>query len=61
MTRAQADAILERTKNEEPLELEKNDLLAIIMAAFAVFVPFILILAGIMIGAWWFITMVWGA
>ncbi|MCL2363904.1 MAG: hypothetical protein FWC71_04490 [Defluviitaleaceae bacterium] len=46
MTREEANEIIERSKEEEPLELEKGDLKAIILAAIIVFVPFVLILAG---------------
>jgi len=46
MTRKEADEIIERSKDEAPLELEKGDLKAIILAAIIVFVPFILILTG---------------
>jgi len=49
MTRQDADEILERAKDEEPLELEKGDLKAIILAAIIVFVPFVLVIIGAML------------
>jgi len=60
MTREKANAILERTKTEAPLELEKNDLKAMILAAIIVFTPFVLIFAGALYFVWWFIFNVWG-
>jgi len=60
MTRQQANEILERAKTEEPLELEKGDLLAMILAALKVFVPIIVIFSGALILLWWFIFSVWG-
>lgn len=40
------DAILEKTKNEPELDLEKGDLKAIIIAAFLVLTPVLLIFIG---------------
>jgi len=60
MTRDEADAIFEKAKTEEPLELEKNDLKAMIIAAIIVFVPFILLFSGVLFFAWWFFFRVWG-
>jgi len=60
MTAAEADAIFEKAKTEEPLELEKGDIPAMILAALIVFLPFILVLSGAMVFLWWFITSVWG-
>ena len=60
MTRAEADAIIERSKTEEPLELEKGDLKAMIIAAIIVFLPFIMVMGGVMGLLWWFIFRVWG-
>jgi len=61
MTREEADAIIEKSKSEPPLELEKNDLKAMIMAAFIVFIPFILALTVPLYLLYWFIFNVWGA
>jgi len=41
----------EKKFKEEPVELEKGDLKAMLIAGFLVFGPFILIVAGIMIAA----------
>jgi len=60
MTRAEADAIIERSRSEKSLELEKGDRLAMLIAAFVVFVPVVLALAGVLGFAWWFIFHVWG-
>ena len=60
MTREEANAIIKRAKTEEPLELEKGDLLAMVLAAIIVFVPFILVFSGVLVLAWWFIFRVWG-
>ena len=60
MTREQADAIIEKAKTEEPLELEKGDKLAMFFAALIVFVPFVLLLSGVLVFVWWFIFHVWG-
>ena len=38
----------ERLKSEPPIELEKGDLKAMIIAGFIVFGPFVLIVGGIM-------------
>jgi len=59
MTRQEADAILERARHEEPLELEKGDMTAIILAAFKVFIPIILLFAGGMALLMWLILGVW--
>ncbi|MCL2752917.1 MAG: hypothetical protein FWE44_02065 [Defluviitaleaceae bacterium] len=61
MTRQEANEILERAKKEEPLELEKGDMTAIILAALKVFVPFILLFAGAMLLIWWLIMFVWAS
>ena len=53
MTREESKAILERAKSEEPLELEKGDLPAIILAALMVFLPFILIFSGAVLLVMW--------
>jgi len=60
MTAEEAQAIWERTKGEEPLELERNDLKAIILAALVVFIPFVLAFGGVLLLIWWFIMFVWG-
>ena len=60
MTREEMDAIVERSKAEKPLELEKGDRLAMVMAAFIVFVPVVLAIVGALVGVWWFIFYVWG-
>ncbi|MCL2603182.1 MAG: hypothetical protein FWD90_01730 [Defluviitaleaceae bacterium] len=59
MTREQADAIIEKSRTEEPLELEKGDLPAMIIAAFVVFFPFVLVFCGILGFIYWFIFHVW--
>jgi dihydroxyacid dehydratase/phosphogluconate dehydratase len=59
MTREEADAIIERAKTEAPLELEKGDIPAMMLAAVIVFLPFILVLGGSMVFLWWFIFHVW--
>jgi len=59
-TRKDADEIIERAKTEEPLELEKGDIPAMILAALVVFLPFVLALGGVMILLWYFIFFVWG-
>ncbi|MCL2203713.1 MAG: hypothetical protein FWB88_07220 [Defluviitaleaceae bacterium] len=46
ITAEEAKAIIERAKTEEPLELEKGDLPAMILAAFIVFLPFLLVFIG---------------
>jgi len=61
MTREQANEILERAKTEEPLDLEKGDMMAIILAALKVFVPFILLFAGAILFVWWLIVFVWAS
>ena len=60
MTRAEADAIIERAKTEEPLKVEKGDRLAMFLAALIVFVPVVLAIIGVLVFAWWFIFYVWG-
>ena len=60
MTKEQANAIIERSKKEDPLDLEKGDLPAIILAAFAVFGPFVLGFGGVMFLMYLFITSLWG-
>ena len=59
MTRAEANDIIEKAKTEAPLELEKGDLLAMIIAAFVVFAPVLLAIIGSLVGVWWFIFYVW--
>ncbi|MDR2168420.1 MAG: hypothetical protein LBE35_11330 [Clostridiales bacterium] len=49
LSREEQNAILERAKTEEPLELEKGDLLAIMLAAVRVFLPFVLAMAGVLL------------
>jgi len=53
MTREEADAIIERSKSEAPLELEKGDLKAMILAALIVFVPFIMAFVVVFGLFWW--------
>jgi len=60
MTKEEANSIIERSKTEEPLELEKGDLLAMILAALGVFMPFILGISGSLLLLWWLIFNVWG-
>jgi len=60
MSRAEMDAIIEKSKTEKSLELEKGDKLAMVMAAFIVFVPVVIALVGVLGLAWWFIFYVWG-
>jgi len=60
MTREEADAIIERSKSEPPLDLERGDLTAMILAAIIVFLPFILLISGAMGLLWWLIFRVWG-
>ena len=57
MTRAEANAVIEKAKYEAPLELEKGDIPAMILAALIVFVPFILVIAGTL-GLIWFLIFV---
>lgn len=45
--------IEERHKKEEKLPLEKNDLLAMLIAALIVFLPVLLLLIGIVYGIMW--------
>jgi len=61
MTRAQADAILERAKTEEPLELEKGDFTAMLIAAFIVFMPILLGIAAVLGFVYFFIFHIWAA
>jgi len=60
MTRAEAKAIIERSKTEEPLELEKNDLKAMFLAAIIVFLPFVLLISGALWLIWWLFFRVFG-
>jgi len=53
MTLEEANAIMEKAKTEEPLELEKGDLKAMILAAFIVFMPFVLLIGGGIGLLWW--------
>ena len=48
--------IEDRTKNEEPLELEKGDLKAIVLAAFATLMPIALAMGGAMLLVYWFMV-----
>jgi hypothetical protein len=59
MTRKEADAIIERSKTEEPLEMEKGDLKAIMIAAFMVFAPFVIAFGGALWLLYLFIFNVW--
>jgi len=59
-TRKEADEIIERAKTEAPLELEKGDIPAMILAALMVFVPFTLALGGGLLLLWVFIFFVLG-
>ena len=59
MTREEADAIIERSKTEEPLELEKGDRLAMFIAAVIVFAPVVLAIVGVLALSWWIIFHVW--
>ena len=54
-TREDADAIIERSKTEAPLELEKGDLPAMLIAAFMVFAPFVLAFGGVFVLLWFLI------
>ncbi|MCL2168851.1 MAG: hypothetical protein FWB74_02360 [Defluviitaleaceae bacterium] len=60
LSREDQNAILERARTEEPLELEKGDMLAIILAAFKVFLPFVLGIAGFLILIAW-LFMLWAS
>ena len=60
MRREDADAIIEKAKTEAPLDLEKGDIPAMILAALIVFLPFILAISGVMYLLWWVIFNVWG-
>ena len=46
--------IEERAKKEEKLELERGDIPAMLIAAFAVFTPYLLFLLGSLIFIYWF-------
>jgi len=59
MTREEANAIIERAKTEDPLELEKGDKFAIYLAALRIFVPFVAALAGSVFVLWWLVFHVW--
>ena len=61
MSRAQADAILERAKTEEPLELEKGDFTAMLIAAFIVFMPVLLGIAAVLGFLYFFVFHIWAA
>jgi len=52
-SRAKSEKIIEKTKTEAPLELEKGDLKAIIIAAFITLFPIVLVFAGILGLAYW--------
>jgi hypothetical protein len=60
LTGEDIDAIMERTKKEDPLELEKGDIPAMILAALMVFLPFVLVLGGGLLLLWFLIFSVWG-
>jgi len=59
-TRAEATEIIEKSLTEDPIELEKGDLPAIILAAIIVFMPFILAFGGALLLLWWLIFYVVG-
>jgi hypothetical protein len=59
MTVEEADAIIAKSRDEAPLELEKNDIKAIIIAGLIVFVPFVLIFGGALYFVYWFIVNIW--
>ncbi|MCL2187693.1 MAG: hypothetical protein FWC16_01485 [Defluviitaleaceae bacterium] len=59
MTREQANEIIEKSKGEPPLDLEKGDIKAMIMAAIIVFAPVVLIFGGSLWFVYWFIFNVW--
>lgn len=50
------DALEERHQNEEKEELEKGDFLAMLISAFLVFTPVILLLIGIVYALMWLFT-----
>lgn len=54
--RVDVEAVMNRTKTEKSLRLEKGDLPAIIIAAFAVFTPFLLVFTGALAFAYWLIV-----
>ena len=60
MTRKEADAIIEKSRSEPSLELEKGDIKAMIIAGIVVFLPFVLAFAGALGFLYWFIFFVWG-
>jgi hypothetical protein len=60
MTREEADAIINKAKTEEPLQLEKGDIPAMIFAALIVFLPFVLAIGGSMVLLWFLIFYMWG-
>ena len=49
-------AIEQRVKSEDSLDLEKGDLPAIFIAAFAVFMPFVLGLSGVLVLMYWILV-----
>jgi len=55
MTSEEAAQIMEKAKTEAPLELEKGDIKAMIIAATIVFMPFILVFCGVLYLLYWFI------
>ena len=59
-TRKDANEIIERSKTEAPLELEKGDIPAMVLAAIMVFLPFVLALSGVILLLWLLIFVVWG-
>jgi len=48
-----ADGIIERTKNEPELELEKGDLKAIIIAAMVVMLPALVVFVSVVLFVYW--------
>jgi hypothetical protein len=59
MSNAEMDAIIERSKTEEPLELEKGDITAMLIAGFVVFMPVVLAIGGTLAFLYWFFFNVW--
>lgn len=61
MTKEEANAIIQRAQTEEPLDLEKGDFAAMIIAALMVFLPFLLALSGSLLLLWWLLFHVLGS
>jgi hypothetical protein len=59
-TRKDANEIIDRSKTDAPLELEKGDIPAMVLAAIMVFLPFVLALSGVILLLWLLIFVVWG-